>query len=398
MRTRNKKRMYTLITSGAIVGLLSVASPVSAAETYTVQSGDTLSVIAQQHGTTVDTLATENNISNPDFISIGQTLTIPGTDGNGGETTPDEPTSSTYTVQSGDTLSAIAGQYGTTVNALASENNISNPNLISIGQVLTIPGVDGNGEETTPDEPTSSTYTVQSGDTLSAIASQYGTTVNALASENNISNPNLISVGQTLTIPGTNGNGEETTGFPATPDEVSSPTYIDGILIVNKGIPLPEDYAPGESAEARAAFEEMRSAAAAEGITLNEFSTYRSYSYQDQLYNNYVAEHGQAAADQFSARPGHSEHQTGLAFDVGGEDPAYYTSQELGNRPAGIWMAENAHDYGFIVRYPEGAEHITGFQYEPWHLRYLGVEEAQSVYNSGLTLDEYLDAVYPDYQ
>ena len=395
----NKNRTFSkFVLSAAAAGLLSVATPVDAAENYVVQSGDTLSQIAQDYDTTVNAIASENNILNPDFIVTGQTLTIPGTNGSDGS--DDTSSSTSYTVQSGDTLSQIAQDYGTTVDALASENNIANPNLIYVGQVIDIPGTDGNGGSdggSGEDTSSGSTYTVQSGDTLSVIARDYGTTVDALASANNISNPNLIYVGQVLEIPDTSGNSGDTAGFPKSPDEVSSPTYIDGILIVNKGIPLPEDYAPGESAAARAEFERMKDDAAAEGITLTAFSTYRSFSYQENLYNNYVAEDGQAAADTYSARPGHSEHQTGLAFDIGGSDPAYYTSEAFGERPAGIWLADNAHEYGFILRYPEDKEHITGYQYEPWQFRFIGREDAQELHDSGLTLDEYLDAVYPDY-
>lgn len=181
-------------------------------------------------------------------------------------------------------------------------------------------------------------------------------------------------------------------------EEVTGPTYIDGILIVNKGYGLPKDYAPGEDPEAVQALEEMVAAAAEEGITLTPYSGFRSYNYQASLYNRYVNMDGQEAADTYSARPGHSEHQTGLAFDIGGDDPTYYTSTQLGVMEEGIWMAENAHRFGFILRYPRGKEHITGYQYEPWHFRYVGKEHAQNIYESGLTLDEYLGAVAPDYR
>ncbi|SFC33300.1 LD-carboxypeptidase LdcB, LAS superfamily [Alkalibacterium subtropicum] len=412
MKRHIKRNVYTLVTSTAVAGMLSVSTPVSAAETYTVQSGDTLSVIARDYGTTVDSLASANSISNPDYIVTGQTLTIPGTSGESGSDSngSNEGTSSTsYTVQSGDTLSVIARNYGTTVAALVSANTISNPDLIYVGQTLEIPGTDGgsdsgdSGGDSGPDQtPSGTTYTVQSGDTLSAIARDYGTTVDPLVSANNISNPNLIYVGQVLDIPGTSSGDSDsgdsdTSGFPTSPSQVSAPTYIDDILIVNKGIPLPEDYAPGENSYARAEFENMKDDAAAEGITLTAFSTYRSFDYQESLYNNYVAEDGQAAADTYSARPGHSEHQTGMAFDIGGSDPAYYTSEAFADRPAGMWLAENAHEYGFILRYPKDKEHITGYQFEPWQYRFVGREDAQAIHDSGLTLDEYLDAVYPDY-
>ena len=161
-------------------------------------------------------------------------------------------------------------------------------------------------------------------------------------------------------------------------------TYIKGILVVNKSYPLPEDYNPGEDPEARAAFNRMKEAASAEGLSLTLSSSFRSYNRQASLYSSYVSRDGQAAADMYSARPGHSEHQSGLAFDLA---PA---SDAFAGTPEALWAAENCYKYGFIIRYPKGKEAITGYQYEPWHLRYLGVEAASKVAASGLCLEEYL--------
>ena len=169
-------------------------------------------------------------------------------------------------------------------------------------------------------------------------------------------------------------------------------TYIDDILIVNKTYSLPEDYAPRVNPEAQAAFDEMQSAAYSEGLNIYISSAYRSYEYQSGLYQRYVDRDGQAAADRYSARPGHSEHQTGLAFDLNTIDSSFADTDE------GKWVAEHCHEYGFIIRYPNGKEDITGFIYEPWHIRYLGKEKAAAVYESGLTLEEYLgiDSVYSE--
>ena len=124
--------------------------------------------------------------------------------------------------------------------------------------------------------------------------------------------------------------------------------------------------------------------ASKEGLNIYMSSAYRSYSYQNTLYNNYVSQYGREQADTFSARAGHSEHQTGLAIDVNTIDDSFaYT-------PEAVWLAQHAHEYGFIIRYPKDKENITGYKYEPWHIRYLGVETATAVYNSGLTLEEYL--------
>ncbi|MGD7045143.1 M15 family metallopeptidase [Jeotgalibacillus proteolyticus] len=179
---------------------------------------------------------------------------------------------------------------------------------------------------------------------------------------------------------------------PKTPETVKEPTYIQGVLIANKQYPLPVDYAPGESEEAKAAYNELQAAAAEAGFELIAFSTYRSYEYQDELYHRYVDEHGQEEADRFSARPGYSEHQTGLGFDIGevGQE-ALWADDAFKDTEAAKWLEENAHQYGFILRYPPGKEDITGYQYESWHFRYLGKELAKKVYSSGLTLEEYLN-------
>ncbi len=164
-------------------------------------------------------------------------------------------------------------------------------------------------------------------------------------------------------------------------------TYINGILVVNKKYALPKDYNPGLLNETKEAYEKLALAAASMGYTIPVVSGFRNYSTQERIYNNYISIYGQKETDTFSAKPGHSEHQSGLAMDVGKIDDDYGTTKE------GTWLAENAHKYGFIIRYPKGKEHITGYKYEPWHIRYLGVETATAVYKSGLTLEEYLKIV-----
>lgn len=167
-------------------------------------------------------------------------------------------------------------------------------------------------------------------------------------------------------------------------------TYVDDILVVNKEIPLPVDYNPGLQPEVIEAYQQMFRDGAERGLDFVLVSDFRTYEYQEQLYNNYVARDGQEAADQYSARPGHSEHQTGLTVDVGSTDSASNLTVEFGDTPEYAWLKDVAHEYGFIVRYPEGKEHITGYMYEPWHLRYVGEEEAEAIYESGLSLEEYL--------
>jgi len=173
-------------------------------------------------------------------------------------------------------------------------------------------------------------------------------------------------------------------------------TYIDGILIVNKTYSLPESYMPANAQgynrcnecltqETMAAFKEMKADAQVVGLNLYLSSGYRSYSYQKGLYNNYVSRDGKVAADTYSARPGHSEHQTGLAFDLNTIDDSFANTEE------GKWVQDNCHRYGLILRYPKGKEEITGYKYESWHLRYVGKELAQKLYNDGnwITLEEH---------
>lgn len=175
---------YRLVTLSELMG----ARP-SQQTQYVVKPGDTLYRIAGLYGVTVSALVSANNIANPNLIHPNQVLVIPT---GGGTTTP--PSSTTrYTVQAGDTLYRIAARYGTTVTAIATANNITNPNLIRVGQVLVIP----SGSSGT----TQVRYTVQPGDNLYRIALRYGTTVSAITTANNISDPNLIRVGQVLIIP-----------------------------------------------------------------------------------------------------------------------------------------------------------------------------------------------------
>ena len=171
--------------------------------------------------------------------------------------------------------------------------------------------------------------------------------------------------------------------------------YADGVLIVNKSYPVPQDYEPsglvtaygtwGEYLlpETNEAFKQMCIDAANEGLNLWCASGYRSVSTQDRIYNSYVARDGKAAADTYSARPGNSEHHTGLCFDLNSIDSSFaYTAE-------GKWVAENCWKYGLIIRYPQSKEDITGYKYEPWHLRYVGTDLAKTLYESGLCMEEY---------
>jgi D-alanyl-D-alanine carboxypeptidase len=171
----------------------------------------------------------------------------------------------------------------------------------------------------------------------------------------------------------------------------TEPTYIKGILLANKIYPLPSTFAPEENPEARKALNQMLEAAKQQGFDLVAFSGYRSFEYQTTLYNNYVNRDGQAAADRYSARPGYSEHQTGLAFDIGerGKEDVWLT-EEFGETPAGQWLFAHAQEYGFILRFPQNKEEITGYMYESWHYRYVGKDVAKEIAKQSITLEEYL--------
>ena len=174
------------------------------------------------------------------------------------------------------------------------------------------------------------------------------------------------------------------------------------LMLVNKYHALAEDFVPNElisiapygsvklDREAAEAFKELASDAKDEGYTIVGISGYRSYQTQATLYQRYVSNDGKQLADTYSARAGHSEHQTGLAIDVASNNANILTFEQSRSFD---WMFEHAYEYGFILRYPKGKEQITGYKYEPWHYRYVGVDIATEIKKSGMTFDEYA-AVY----
>lgn len=192
--------------------VVSPAAPAAAgtgqAFTYTVAAGDTLATIAARFGTTTEAIARLNSLADPNALMPGQKLQIPGTASLGtgaaaGAGADTAGSTTTYTVQSGDTLGSIAKRYGTTVQAIVSANNLANPDSIRVGQKLTIPGgvSAAGGAAAVPTAGQTRTYTVQRGDTLLSIARRFGLTLKQLQQANNISNPDKIYPGQTLVIP-----------------------------------------------------------------------------------------------------------------------------------------------------------------------------------------------------
>lgn len=163
-------------------------------------------------------------------------------------------------------------------------------------------------------------------------------------------------------------------------------TYIDGILVANKTYSLPASYNPGGlTSVTRKYMNKMFADAKSIGLNIYLSSGFRSYSDQKYIYNNYVSYDGNEKADTYSARAGHSEHQTGFAFDVND------ISNAFDDTPEAKWLSENAWRYGFILRYPKGKTNETGYMYESWHFRYVGEELAKKLYNNGdwITLESY---------
>jgi D-alanyl-D-alanine carboxypeptidase len=193
---------------------------------------------------------------------------------------------------------------------------------------------------------------------------------------------------------------------------VAEPAAIE--VLVNKINALPKDYAPSDLVEpdvpfifsekldkrkmrkeAAEALEQLFAGAKSDEIGLAGVSGYRSYATQKALFQRYADRDGIEAASRYSARPGHSEHSTGLAMDVTGSDGKCAATDCFGGTPAALWLADHAHEYGFIIRYPNGKEEITGYKYEPWHLRYVGIELAEVIHTTGLTLEEYYEDAEP---
>ena len=237
--------------------------------------------------------------------------------------------------------------------------------------------------------------------TAEAVAAETVTTAEAVAAGGEAAEPATAQQAQTTQVQPQDTQPRRPAGTAPSPEDADyapAPvqysreglTYIQGALVANKSYSLPSDFNPGLDSTCYDQFCKLSNAAAQEGLSIWLASGFRSYDYQDQIYNNYVARDGQALADTYSARAGHSEHQTGLAIDVNSIDDSF------AGTPEAIWLENHCHEYGFILRYPKGKESKTGYQYESWHIRYLGTDLAYAVHDSGLTLEEYfgIDSYY----
>jgi D-alanyl-D-alanine carboxypeptidase len=177
-------------------------------------------------------------------------------------------------------------------------------------------------------------------------------------------------------------------------------------VVVNKTHPLPASYRPDlgivrgyqVAPPLVGPLTRLLEEAAGDGVRFKIASAFRSYGYQRRVYEEQLARRGRAAADRVSARPGHSEHQTGLAVDlVTPRDPGCDLQACFARRPGGRWIAAHAWRYGFVVRYPAGSERVTGYQAEPWHLRYVGAPLARELHETTATLEEFFDVPGGDY-
>ena len=235
-------------------------------------------------------------------------------------------------------------------------------------------------------------------DTSSSIMSD-ATSVSASSDSSEFAPP-VVPSGNTVS------KGTTSKGFQI--QEINGATYIDGVLIANKTYALPQDFIPTNPDQPvnadrsstcldktlMSAWNTMLKDATAKGLNIYIASGYRSYNYQVNVYNRYVKSDGAAVADTYSSRPGNSEHQTGLCFDLNTiEDSFQYTNE-------GKWVNDNCYKYGFCIRFPKGKDSATGYQYESWHLRYVGVDLATKLYNNGdwLSLEEYfgITSEYPN--
>jgi len=258
-----------------------------------------------------------------------------------------------------------------------------------------------------PSEPVNSTTTK-------------GTTPVETQEPEKITNPDTTSQQPDDTLPpeDDNDNDEEASenvseNDPEFGESIEVITDLENVaVIVNPNYALPDNYEPKdlvypdvrfifkEKIEKRMlrkvaaeALEQLFAAAEEDGVYLAGVSAYRSHATQKSLFNRYVERDGYEKAKTYSAVPGTSEHETGLAIDVTSSDGKCAAQDCFGGTKEAIWLAKHGADHGFIVRYPEGKEEVTGYKYEPWHLRYVGVEMAKELDSEGITLEEYYNVV-----
>ncbi|TDX46446.1 D-alanyl-D-alanine carboxypeptidase family protein [Orenia marismortui] len=368
--------------------------------TYTVKPGDTLYNIAKKFETTVVKLKSLNNL-NKDIIYVGQNLVVP------------QKRASSYIVQAGDTLYNIAIEHNLTVEQLKLLNNLED-DLIYIGQELYIPDkAKTEIMNALPDETFSfgeqgeGILKIQQG--LNSLGYSiiedgiYGATTKKVILDFQSQYEELIEDGV---------YGSKTRYYlqqAILTDHIIVSDPSDLLVVVNKNNSLPSDYIPKNLVvpdvpfpfkefhqkklmreDAAKALETLFRQAKKDGIELYATSGYRSYNRQKAIFTSKAMSQGLENANKFSAKPGESEHQTGLAMDVTSSKVNFSLTQYFGDTKEGKWLKGNAHKFGFIIRYPQGKEGVTGYEYEPWHLRYVGGGLSEEIAYNNSTLEEYL--------
>ncbi|MFC0581906.1 M15 family metallopeptidase [Micrococcoides hystricis] len=270
--------------------------------------------------------------------------------------------------------------------------------VTAVAAALVLSGCAGDGESTSDAGATDTSAAPSSSSSPSSASSSAPTTPEVTSSpedsETKQASSATPSPSASTSAPK---QSQKTSAAPKTP--ATRPAH-DLEVLVNKRVPLqPADYAPADlvaigngqqlRSAAAGAYQQLVSAASAAGYQLSPSSAYRSYATQVETHNHWKNQYGAEYAEKISARPGHSEHQTGLAVDVMPASGQCRLEQCFGQLPEGKWVAANAHRYGFIIRYPQGQDSVTGYSYEPWHLRYVGVETATAIKNSGKTMEAY---------
>lgn len=393
---------FTKIDAAASLAIASNQVQTQNTTAYTVNSGDTLFNIANKFGTSVSILKSFNGLTS-ELIYPGQQLKLP-------------QQQIIYIVKPGDTLFNIARQYNVTLEQLKAVNRLNSDNIY-LGQTLHIPTRDTSiPVNELPNGVFKIGYRGEDVRKIQKVLNElyfsmvedgiYGWVTKIAILEFQKQYPALANDGV---------YGPQTKKYlqQALLNDhiiVSNPSNL--LVLVNKKNSLPADYVPINLVvpnvpfpfeefdskklmrqDAASALEELFRKAAQDNIDLYATSGYRAYDRQKTIFTSSVQKYGMTRASQSSAQPGKSEHQTGLAMDVTSPTVNFLLTPYFGETREGKWLKENARKFGFIIRYPQGKEHITGYQYEPWHIRYVGKEAAKDMINLNLTLEEYLGRI-----
>nr|WP_252187812.1 D-alanyl-D-alanine carboxypeptidase family protein [Anaeromonas frigoriresistens] len=370
-------------------------------EAYIVKSGDTLYKIANKFGVDIGELKEINNLSN-NMIYPGQKLIIP------------QNLKGIYIVKYGDTLYEISAKYNISVEELRIHNKLVS-NMIYPGDEIYIPSSDilqtihklspgiirlgHNGEDVKRVQRALNTlgYIIKE-------SGEYDKTTEWAIKDFQSQYYKLMNDG----VYGP--NTREYLIKAILSDHRIVNNFSNTLVVVNKEYSLPFDYEPENLVipsvrftfeeydekkllrhDSASALKELFISAKKEGVILYAQSGYRSYDRQRQIFGIKTMTRGMTEANRFSAKAGESEHQTGLAMDITSESVGFRLSQNFGETKEGKWLKENSYKFGFIIRYPKGKERVTGYQYEPWHIRYVGKDIAKEIDDKELTLEEYMN-------